>query len=106
MLKFMVRASYSTEGLRGLVKEGGTARRDAVRAAVESAGGRLETFLFGFGEGDLYLIVDVPDQETMTAISLAIGASGALAPHTTALLTPEQVDAAVSKNVTYRPPGA
>ena len=106
MPKFMVRASYSTEGLKGLVREGGTSRRDAVKAAVESAGGTMETFLFGFGEGDLYLIVDVPDQETMTAIALTIGASGALSPHTIALLTPEQVDAAVKKNVNYRPPGA
>ena len=106
MPKFMVRASYSTDGLKGLVREGGTSRRDAVKAAVESVGGTLETFLYGFGEGDLYVIVDVPDEETMTAISLTIGASGALYPHTIALLTPEQVDAAVKKNVNYRPPGA
>ncbi len=106
MSKFMVRGSYSTEGLKGLVREGGTSRRDAVKAAVESVGGTLETFLYGFGENDLYIIVDVPDQETMTAISLAIGVSGALSPNTIALLTPEQVDAAVKKNVNYRPPGA
>ena len=106
MPKFMVRGSYSADGLKGLVREGGTARRDAINAAVKSAGGTLETFHYGFGEGDLYAIIDVPDQETMTAIALAIGASGALAPHTTALLTPEQVDAAVKKDVKYRPPGA
>lgn len=106
MPKFMVRASYSAEGLRGLVREGGSARRDAVQAAVESAGGTMETFLYGFGEGDLYVIVDVPDQESMAAIALTIGASGALSPQTIALLTPDQVDAAVRKNVSYRPPGA
>ena len=107
MSKFMVRASYSTEGLKGLMREGGTSRRDAFKAAVESAGGTLETFLYGFGENDAYIIVDVPDPETMTAISLAIGVSGAaLSLNTIALLTPEQVDAAVKKNVNYRPPGA
>ncbi len=106
MPKFMIRGSYSADGLKGLVKEGGAARRDAIKATVESAGGTLETFHYGFGEGDLYAIVDVPDQEAMTAISLTIGASGALSPHTTALLTPEQVDAAVKREVKYRPPGA
>lgn len=106
MPKFMIKASYSADGLKGLIREGGTSRRDAVKSAVESAGGKLENFLYGFGDGDLYLIVDVPDPETAAAISLTIGASGALAPQTIALLTPEQVDAAVKKNVNYRPPGA
>ena len=105
MPKFMVRASYSSESLKGLMQEGGTSRRDALKATVESVGGTLENFLYGFGESDLYLIVDMPDQETMAAIALTIGASGALTTHTTALLTPEQVDAAVKKNVNYRPPG-
>ena len=106
MPKFMIKASYSADGLKGLMREGGTSRRDAVKAAVESAGGELENFLYGFGDGDLYVIVDVPDPETAAAISLTIGASGALSPQTIAMLTPEQVDAAVKKNVNYRPPGA
>ena len=106
MPKFMVKASYSADGLKGLLREGGSSRRDAVKTAVESTGGKLETFLYGFGDGDLYVIVDVPDAESAAAISLTIGASGALAPETIALLTPEQVDAAVKKNVNYRAPGA
>jgi uncharacterized protein with GYD domain len=106
MPKFMIKASYSADGLKGLIREGGTSRRDAVKSAVESAGGKLENFLYGFGDSDLYVIVDVPDPETAAAIALTIGASGALTPQTIALLTPEQVDAAVKKNVNYRPPGA
>jgi uncharacterized protein with GYD domain len=106
MPKFLIRGTYSVEGMRGLQKEGGSSRREAVKAAVESAGGTMETFLYAFGDTDLYVIVDMPDRESMTALAITIGASGALAPQTTPLLTPEQVDEAVKRNVNYRPPGA
>ena len=105
MPKFLIRASYSVQGMQGLQTEGGTSRREAVKAAVESAGGTMETFLYAFGETDLYVIVDMPDRESMTALAIAIGASGALSPQTIPLLTPEQVDEAVGRNVNYRPPG-
>lgn len=106
MPKFLIRATYSIEGMRGLQKEGGTSRRDAVKAAVESAGGTMETFLYAFGDTDLYVIVDMPDRESMTALAITIGASGALTPQTTPLLTPEQVDDAVKRSVNYRAPGS
>ena len=106
MPKFLIRAAYSVEGMKGLQKEGGTSRREAVKAAVESAGGTMDTFLYAFGEADLYVIVDMPDRESMTALAITIGASGALAPQTIPPLTPEQVDEAVSRSVNYRPPGA
>ena len=80
MPKFMIRAEYSAEGMEGLKEEGGTSRRDAVRAAVESAGGTMETFLYAFGDTDLYVIVDMPDRESMTALAITIGATGALSP--------------------------
>ena len=105
MPKFLIRAAYSVEGMKGLQKEGGTSRREAVKAAVESAGGTMDTFLYAFGESDLYVIVDMPDRESMTALAITIGASGALAPQTIPLLTPEQVDEAVGRSVNYRPPG-
>ena len=106
MPKFMIRAAYSAEGMKGLKEEGGTSRRDAVQAAVESAGGTMETFLYAFGDTDLYVIVDMPDRESMTALAITIGATGALSPQTIPLLTPEQVDDAVKRSVNYRPPGA
>ena len=106
MPKFLIRAEYSSEGMKGLKEEGGTSRRDAVKAAVESAGGTMETFLYAFGETDLYVIVDMPDRESMTALAITIGATGALSPQTIPLLTPEQVDDAVKRSVNYRPPGA
>ena len=105
MAKYLARFSYTREGLQGLVAEGGTARRDAAARAVEAAGGTLETFYYAFGDHDLYAIVDVPDHEAMAAIMLTIGTSGSATGSTTVLLTPEEVDAAVNRDVAYRPPG-
>lgn len=74
-------------------------------AAVQSAGGRLESFDFAFGENDVYVIVDVPDNESATAIALAVNAAGGARVRTVVLLTPEQVDAAARRSVSYQPPG-
>ena len=105
MPKYLARFSYTREGLQGLMQEGGTARRDASARVVEAAGGTLEAFYYAFGDHDLYAIVDVPDQETMAAIMLTIGTSGSATGSTTVLLTPEEVDAAVNRDIAYKPPG-
>jgi uncharacterized protein with GYD domain len=106
MPKFLLEASYTTEGVKGLLKEGGTSRRDAVKKAYKSMGAKLEAFYFGFGEVDVYAIADVPDNATMAAIALNVSASGAVRVKTTALLTPEEVDKAAKKAPSYRPPGS
>ena len=105
MAKYLARFSYTREGLQGLVQEGGTARRDAAARAVEAAGGTLDAFYYAFGDHDLYAIVDMPDNEAMAAVMLTIGCSGSASGSTTVLLTPEEVDAAVNRDVAYRPPG-
>ena len=106
MPKYLVKYSYTQEGVQGLMKEGGTARRDSISAAIAALGGTLETFLYAFGEDDLYLILDLPDQTAMATIALTIGASGAGVISTTVLLTPEEIDQAVQQSFNYRPPGA
>ena len=105
MAKYLVRFSYTREGLQGLVKEGGTSRRDSLARTVEAVGGTLDAFYYAFGDHDLYAIVDVPDHEAMAAIMLTIGSSGSANGSTTVLLTPEEVDAAVNRDIAYRPPG-
>jgi uncharacterized protein with GYD domain len=105
MAKFLFQASYTPEGARGLRKEGGTARRAAVQHAVESLGGSLESFHFGFGRRDAYVIADLPDVEAAAAVSLTVGGGGAVELETVALLTPEQVDEAAKRSVDYTPPG-
>ncbi|HZC58823.1 MAG TPA: GYD domain-containing protein [Chthoniobacterales bacterium] len=94
MPKFMTMVSYTPEGIKGLVKEGGTARRRAVEKMLESLGGRLEGFYFAFGENDAYVITDGPDNATAAAISLAI-TTGAVRTKTIVLLSPEELDEAV-----------
>ena len=106
MPKFMIKVSYTTEGTRGLLKDGGTGRRAAVQKVIESVGGKVETFYFAYGEDDAYLIIDVPDATSGLAVGLAVNASGAVRLSTIPLITPEEVDAACKKSVSYRAPGA
>jgi uncharacterized protein with GYD domain len=106
MPKFMIKASYNPDGAKGLMKEGGTARRVAVQKLVESLGGKVEAFYFAYGEDDAYIITDIPDAATGIAISLTVNASGAVRLSTIPLITPEELDAASKKTVSYRAPGA
>jgi uncharacterized protein with GYD domain len=105
MAKFMVNASYTAEGAKGLLKDGGTGRRAAVELSLKEMGGRLETMYFAFGKNDVVAIVELPDSIAATALALAINASGAVRIQTTPLISPEDVDQAVRKAVKYRAPG-
>jgi uncharacterized protein with GYD domain len=103
--KFLVQASYNAEGVRGLQKEGGSERRKAVTQVVESLGGKVDAFYFAFGDVDAFVIVDVPDTSSGIAISMAVNASGAVRCSTRPLITPEEIDTAAKKSVSYRAPG-
>ena len=106
MPKYLVEASYTVEGVRGVQSAGGSSRRDAIAALAESVGGQLESFYFAFGERDVYTVIDLPDNESATAVALTVNASGAVKVRTTVLVTPEEVDAAAKRSVEYRAPGA
>jgi uncharacterized protein with GYD domain len=105
MPKYLIEASYTEEGVKGLRAAGGSSRREAIAALAESVGGRLESLYFAFGEHDVYVVVDAPDNESATAVALTVNASGAVRARTTVLITPEEVDAAAKRSVEYRPPG-
>ena len=105
MPRYLLQANYVGEGIKGLLKEGGTSRRAAAEKAIESVGGTMEAFYFAFGETDAYVVAEVPDQVSMAALSLTISASGAVATRTTVLMTAEEVDAATRKTPSYRAPG-
>ena len=105
MSKYLIRASYTTEGVKGLLKDGGSKRVRAVEEALKPLGAKVESFYFALGEADVYLIVDAPDVETVSAVSMVTNASGAVRLSTTVLMTPQQVDEAVKKSVAYTPPG-
>src|ERR1700759_1554683 len=104
MPKYLAVASYTSEGIKGLTKAGGASRRAVVDKLLKNLGCRLETFYFAFGENDAYLILDVPDNLTAAPISLAVAGTRATRMKTIELLTPEEIDRAMSKHVDYTPP--
>ena len=106
MAKYLVKASYTPEGAKGLLKEGGTSRRAAVQKLVQGMGGSMEAFYYTYGQDDVIIICDLPDAASGIALSLATNASGAVSLTTTPLITPEEVDAACKKVPAYRAPGA
>ena len=105
MPKYLVQANYVGDGIKGLLKDGGSARRSAAEQAIKSVGGSVEAFYYAFGDTDVYVIADMPDNATMAGAALKIAASGLIKIKTTVLMTPEEVDRAAKLSPTYRPPG-
>ena len=107
MAKYLIKASYNAEGIKGLLKDGGSKRKDAAAKVIEDMGGTVESFYFAFGDHDAFVIADLPNEIAAAAIGLKINSSGLVNISTTALLTPEQVDAACDKGTTlaYQAPG-
>ncbi len=105
MPKYLAHASYTTEGLKGLLKDGGSKRREVVEQLAKGVGGTVEAFYYAFGDDDLFVILDLPDNVSATTISLVVNASGAVNAKVTVLITPEEVDQATKKSLDYIPPG-
>src|ERR671912_1354663 len=104
MPRFLFEASYTVDGVKGLRRQGGSGRREAVANAARSVGGRLEHFYFAFGEHDAIAIADLPDNESAAAFALAVSEAGGANVRTVVLLTPEEVDAAAKRSVEYQSP--
>jgi uncharacterized protein with GYD domain len=105
MAAFLVQFSYTEQGVKGLLKEGGSKRREATEQLVKSLGGKLVAYYFAFGDYDGFAIVEGTDNVDTAAAALIVAASGAVKTKTTVLLTPEEVDKAAKKSGNYRPPG-
>jgi uncharacterized protein with GYD domain len=105
MPNYLIEASYSTEGVKGVADKGGTARREAVGQLIAGVGGKIESFYFAFGDADVYVIAELPSDEAAAALALSINGSGSTNIKTVVLLTPEQVDAAANMAPEYRRPG-
>jgi uncharacterized protein with GYD domain len=106
MALYLWRVSYTTAGAEGLLAQGGTGRRAAIQKALESLGGTLESFHYALGEDDAYLVGDLPDGTAAAALSLRVAAAGGARVTTVPLLTPEQMDEAAKRGVSYSPPGS
>jgi len=105
MAKYLIQASYTADGLKAILDQGGSGRPEAVRSMVEALGGNLECFYFAFGEADVYAVIDMPDNVSTAAVAMTVNASGVVTAKTAVLLTPEEVDQASQKSVDYSPPG-
>ena len=105
MPKYLIRGSYSDHGLKGLLEEGGSKRREAAEQSIQGLGGQLEAFYYTFGNDHFVIIVDLPSNVDASALSLAANASGAVKSRMTVLITPEEVDDATKRTVKFRPPG-
>jgi uncharacterized protein with GYD domain len=104
MPRYLFIASYAPQGAKAILAAGGSTRRAAIEKMCADLGGRLETFDFAFGTDDVYTIVDLPDQKTAAAVTLAVNASGVVALRTVVLMTPEEMDAAGQVHADYQPP--
>lgn len=105
MPKYLITGSYTAEGAKGPIKDGGTARRQVAEAAAASVGATVEGYYFAFGKDDFYLIIDAPGNAAVSAFSLAVSAAGGAHARTVVLLTPEEIDAASNLKPDYTPPG-
>lgn len=107
MSKYLIKASYSPEGLKGVMAKGGSARADAIEKLAAGVGGTVESVYFSFGSEDLYAVVDAPSHEAMAAIAGTVGQTGAVSRYeTVVLLTPAQIDEAADLRIDYSPPGS
>lgn len=105
MPKYLITGSYTVQGAKGVIKEGGSGRVAAVKKLVTSLGGTVESFYFGFGGDDFYVTVDLPSNTAAAAAAMTVGAAGGASPRTIVLLTPEEADAAMQLSPEYRAPG-
>ena len=107
MAKYMIKASYSPDGIKGVMAKGGSARADAIAKLATGVGGTVESVYFSFGSDDLFAIVYAPSHEAMAAIAGTVAQTGAVSRYETViLLTPAQIDDAANMTIDYTPPGS
>jgi uncharacterized protein with GYD domain len=105
MKKYLITASYNANGTKGLLEDGGSRRKSEVQKMLAGLGGKMELFYYAFGEHDVYIVTELPDDITAAAVGLRVKATGLVSISTTVLLSPEDIDSASNKSVSYKAPG-
>lgn len=107
MARYLTLFKYSTEGARGFQKDKASGRLASVKRAVEGLGGRLEALHWmPTGEFSGMALWEFPDAASFAAFGSTVAASGMFADiKTYDVLTSEEMDRAIEKSVSYRPPG-
>jgi uncharacterized protein with GYD domain len=97
MPHYLIEVAYNTSGVSALVDEPQD-RIEKVRPAIEALGGSVETGYYAFGDHDLVVISEMPDNVSAAAFALAVGAGGSVSSYkTTVLLTPDEAVEAMNK---------
>jgi uncharacterized protein with GYD domain len=107
MPKYLVEGRYTSDGLKGLAREGSSRRRADIARTIESAGGKMEALYFAFGDADFYIILEVPDNISAAALSVVANQSGVVTSKIIVLMNADEMDQAIKKSrtVEFRPPG-
>ena len=108
MPHFLLQASYTAQGVSGLVSSPED-RSAVIRQLVEGAGGKVESMYYAFGDFDVVVVLELPDNVAMTALSMVAGASGAVTNLKTTVLIPISAGVEAARKaagISYRPPGS
>jgi uncharacterized protein with GYD domain len=105
--KYLLKIKYSADGIGGVMKDGGSARRSAAEQLAKDVGGSVEAFYYAFGDDDAYAICDMPDNKAAATVAMTVSATGKIAISTVPLLTVDEMDAiAAGTKLSYTPPGS
>ena len=88
MPHYLIQGSYTAEGTKGLLAEGGSSRLAQATALLESVGGTVECIYFSYGADDIVGVCEVPDTSSAAAVSLAVSSTGMVNVCLTPLITP------------------
>jgi uncharacterized protein with GYD domain len=102
MPKFLVEGRYTPQGVKGLAREGSLQRNADIAKMIESAGGRLESLYFAFGDADFFIIYDAPDNISAAALSVVANQSGFVTSKIIALMTADEMDQAIRKSMSMQ----
>ncbi|CAN5500993.1 hypothetical protein BH23BAC1_BH23BAC1_25130 [soil metagenome] len=105
MKKYLIKGTYNSDGTKGLLHEGGSSRKAAIEKMLAVIDGKVESFYYSFGEDDVYVIVELPDDISGAAVALRVNASGLVKISMTPLFSTTDIDEAANRSVSYRAPG-
>jgi uncharacterized protein with GYD domain len=105
MPKFLIKASYTSEGMKGLQSDKASGREKAIATACKATGGKLDAIYYALGDNDAFVVVDLPSHVQVASLCIAVGASGMANTSTVPLLTVAEMDKALGQDTKYRPPG-
>ncbi len=103
MAKYLFHITYSEVGFKEILQEGGSKRREVVETAIRSLNGWLEAIYFSFGEVDMFVVAELPDNVSAAAFSMIVSSGGQARIKTTVLISPEEIYLATKKTINYQP---